>query len=442
MKKQIGFKNTVSIGFLLFAIFFGAGNVIFPPFLGLQAGKSLWIAIIGFIIADVGLSLLSTIAVSISGENFENMATKVSPTFASVFAILIYMMLGPLCVIPRIGAVSASLSVIPLVSGFAYAKYIAVLFIAIFFVATYILAVNSGKLLDIIGKVITPALLLVILIIIAKAIITPIGGYSAPVGDYATNPFFRGFLEGYQTLDAIGALVIALVVISSIKQLGVTDSKDIIKITIKSGIVASISLGLVYFALGYLGASCGTLAGEFENGSDLLVVAMINLFGKPGLIILGIMVTLECLTTSVGLGSSFAEYFSKFFKDKKKGYKISLALLCIVSFILSNSGLPTILKVSYPALLILYPVTITLISLTFLDKIKYLKRSIYICAISASFIFGVLQVCNDLNLSLGIITKLFKSIPFVSLGFGWIIPTIICSLIATLIPCKEHVECP
>lgn len=437
MKKQISFKDTLSIGFLLFAIFFGAGNVIFPPFLGLQAGKNVWIATIGFIIADVGLSLLSTIAVSISGENFENMATRVSPKFATVFSILIYMMLGPLCVIPRIGAVSASLSIIPLVSGSPYAQLLSVLFIGVFFVITYILAVNPGKILNIIGKIITPALLLIILVIISKAIITPIGSFSAPLEDYATNPFFRGFIEGYQTLDAIGALVIALVIISSIKQLGVTHSKDIVTITIKSGIIASIALGLVYFALGYLGATCGSLPGELKDGSDLLVVAMIHLFGKPGLIILGIMVTLACLTTSVGLGSSFAEYFSKFFKDKRMGYKVSLFLLCLVSFVLSNSGLTTILKVSFPALLILYPVTITLILLTFIDKVKHLKRPIYILAISASLIFGILQVCYDYNILLGGITSLFKHLPFVTVRLGWIIPSMFAGLIGVFIPYTE-----
>ncbi|SHJ82575.1 branched-chain amino acid:cation transporter, LIVCS family [Hathewaya proteolytica DSM 3090] len=438
MKTNIKFKETLSIGFMLFAIFFGAGNVIFPPFLGMQSGENVWVSVIGFIIADVGLSLICTIAVAISGENFENIAARVSPKFATIFSILVYMMLGPLCAIPRIGAVSASLSIIPLVGDSPLSLYFSVGFIAIFFIATYLLAANPGKLLDFIGKIITPVMLILIVVIIIRAIVNPIGTFANPVGQYATSPFFKGFIEGYQTLDAVGALVIALVVISSIKQLGVTESKDVVRITIKSGIIASICLGLVYFGLGYLGATCGSLNGTFKDGGDLLVAAMLNLFGKPGLILLGFVVTMACLTTSVGLSSSFAEYFSKFFKDEKSGYNIVLLLLCAFSFILSNLGLSTILKVSLPALLIIYPITITLIALVFVDKLIHLKRPIFVSAIVFALLFGVLQVCNDFNLTLGVVSSVYKKIPLVSLGLGWIIPTIAGGLIGTLIPAKKQ----
>lgn len=436
MKKNLKFSEILSIGFLLFAIFFGAGNVIFPPLLGSSAGTNVWTSMIGFIIADVGLSLICIVAVALSGEDFENMARKISPKFATFFSVIVYLTLGPLCVIPRIGATSSELSVIPLVAGSKYATIAGVIFIALFFVITYALAANPSKLLDLIGKIITPALLIIIAIIVVKAIISPIGTFSAPTGDYATMPFFKGFIDGYQTLDCVGALVISLVVINSVKQLGIKEPKNIAKNTILSGIVASIFLILVYFSLGYIGASSAPL-GTFSDGGKLLVAAMQNLFGKPGLIMLGLVITLACLTTSIGLASSFAEYFSKFTKNPEGSYKKILMAVCIFSFVLANLGLSTILSVSLPVLLVLYPVTIVLIFATLLDKVIPLNKSVFVGSMLCAFIMGLLQVCESYGISMGILLDLVKKIPLYSLGIGWVIPSILGGILGSFIPCKN-----
>ena len=433
MKKNLKFLEILSIGFLLFAIFFGAGNVIFPPLLGRNAGTNVWTSMIGFIIADVGLSLICIVAVALSGENFENMSKKISPKFATFFSVIVYLTLGPLCVIPRIGATASELSILPLFSGSKYASIAGIIFIALFFIATYLLAVNPSKLLDLIGKIMTPALLILIAVIIIKALVSPIGTFSQPIGDYAIMPFFKGFIDGYQTLDAVGALIISLVVINSVKQLGVTEPKDIAKNTILSGIIASISLTVVYLALGYIGASSAPL-GEFADGGQLLVAAMQYLFGKSGLVMLGLVITLACLTTAIGLGSSFAEYFSKFTKNPEKGYRVILMILCVLSFILANLGLGNILKVSLPILLILYPVTIVLIFVSLIDKAIPLKSSIYVGSMIFAFIMAVIQVCETYGLGLTSIIDTAKMVPLYSLGIGWIIPSILGGIIGALIP--------
>ncbi|GAA0781613.1 branched-chain amino acid transport system II carrier protein [Hathewaya limosa] len=431
MKKSLKFSEILSIGLLLFAIFFGAGNMIFPPLLGQLAGTNMWTAIIGFIIADVGLSLITILAIALNGESFHEISTKVSTKFASIFGIIVYLAIGPLCVIPRTGAVSYEMSLLPLVPQGMNSWIFGIIFTAIFFIITYFLALNPSKLVDRIGKIITPLLLLMIGFIAIKAILSPIGSFGAPVGDYNTIPFFKGFVEGYQTLDVVGALVISIVVINAVKQYDITSPKDIAKNTIISGIIASIALMLVYFSLGYIGASSVSL-GRINDGGQLLVKVMSCMFGKSGILLLGLIITFACLTTSIGLASSFSDYFSKLYP--KLNYKNILRIVCIFSFIIANLGLNTILKFSQPLLMILYPVTIVLIFVSFFDKFIKSNCNVYIGSITAALLISVIQVLDTLGLSLGLITNIIKMIPLYSFGIGWIIPSIIGGFIGFFIP--------
>lgn len=423
MNKNLKFSQILSIGFLLFAILFGAGNVIFPPILGQLAGKNMLLSISGFIFADVGLSLLAIIAVVLAGGSFYKLANRVHPKFSKFFTGIIYFVIGPLCVIPRTGVVSYETSMASIITPGSTAEFIArIIFTAIFFGITYFLALNPSKLVDRIGKIITPILLILIALITIKSCISPIGVPSQPIGDYATIPFFKGFSSGYLTLDGLGALILSIIVIDAIKGFGVTNSKTIAKNTIIGGVIASIALMFVYFSLGYIGASSISL-GVIDNGAILLGTIMNILFGKLGIILLGLVVTLACLTTSIGITSSFGNYFSK--RAKKSSYKKIIGLVCIVSFVISNLGLTLLLKVTEPVLTLLYPIAIVLILVSFIDKFINSNSYVYIYGMIGASIVSVLNILDNFNLLNTSLSTLVNNIPLYNLGIGWVIPAII-----------------
>lgn len=427
MKKTLTFSQLLSVGLLLFAIFFGAGNVIFPPVLGQSAGTNMWIAVLGFIVADVGLSLLAIISVALIGQNFDDLTNKVNVKFSKIFTIVIYFAIGPLCAIPRTGIVSYETSLTSILSNdFQHQWLLRLAFTFIFFLITYIFALNPSKLLDSIGKFMTPVLLFLIGLIVVKAIITPIGNISEPIGNYITKPFFQGFLNGYLTLDALAGLILSGLVISSIKQMGISDSRSIAKNTIKSGILASILLVIVYFALGYIGASSSSL-GLTNNGAALLSLISHNLLGEYGILVLGLVVTFACLTTSIGITSSFANYFSSL--SKKFSYKRIVLIVCTFSFIMSNLNLNTLLAINEPFLTLIYPIAIVLILVSLVNKLINFDSTTYIFGMIFAFIINLINILENFNFTFEPIMNLVHKIPLYDLGIGWLIPSIVGCLI-------------
>ncbi|MDM5153567.1 branched-chain amino acid transport system II carrier protein [Bacillus sp. DX1.1] len=428
MRTTLKPSQILSISLLLFAVFFGAGNMIFPPLLGLSSGENMWISISGFIITDVGLSLLAIVAVALAGGSFKNLASRVHPKFAAVLAIIIYLSIGPLFVIPRTGSVSYEIGIAPL---FQEQWYSMLLFSFIFFTVVYFLSLNPSKLVDHIGKILTPILLGIIAIMATKAIISPAGSFVTPVGDYKEIPFFKGFLEGFLTLDAIGALVLSTIVVNAIRQNGVQEKTAIAKYTIICGSIAALFLTIVYFLLGYIGASSGNL-GQFENGGQLLATVMYQLFGTSGNILLSIAIIFACLTTAIGVVSAFANYFTSILKNVS--YKKLVLYVCIFSFIVSNLGLSLLLKITLPVLIILYPITIILIFVSFIDRYTRCKPSVYIGAMVAAFIISCIHALDNVGMMPAAISSIVSTIPFYKLGIGWIVPAIVGGIIGYFLP--------
>ncbi|MGG2016593.1 branched-chain amino acid transport system II carrier protein BrnQ2 [Bacillus sp. S10(2024)] len=428
MRTTLKPSQVLSISLLLFAIFFGAGNMIFPPLLGLSSGEHMWVSIAGFVITDVGLSLLAIVAVALAGGNFKTLASRVHPKFAAILAIIIYLSIGPLFVIPRTGSVSYEIGIVPLFQDHWYSM---LLFTGIFFTITYFLSLNPSKLVDHIGKILTPILLVIIAVMATKAILSPTSSFATPVGDYKDIPFFKGFLEGFLTLDAIGALVLSNIVVNAIRQNGVTDKKTITKYTIMCGSIAALFLTIIYFALGYIGASNGHL-GQFENGGQLLATVMYNLFGTSGNILLSLAIIFACLTTAIGVVSAFANYFSNVLTNVS--YKKLVLWVCIFSFVVSNLGLSLLIKLTLPVLIILYPITIILIFVSFIDKYTKRKPSVYVGAMIAAFIISCIHALDNISMMPSAISSLASAIPFYSLGVGWIVPAIIGGIVGYFIP--------
>lgn len=409
------FKDLGVIGFALFAMFFGAGNLIFPPFLGKSVGSSYFSSSVGFIITGVGLPLLGIIACVKSGGSFDKMASRVSKPFAMIATTALILSIGPMLAIPRTAATTFELTVHPLFPGIS--PFVAIL---IYFIINLCFVLRPSSLIDNIGKFLTPVLLITLTLIIVKGILHPIG----PIVDTGyTSVFSNSLLMGYQTMDAMASVIFASIIISSVKSKGYTSEKEITSATIKSGMIAILGLAFIYGGLLYLGSQTSTLYGNDIQKTQLVMEISRRILGNFGKVALGICVGLACLTTSVGLIATSSEFFTKLFKNKIS-YKANALIMTLVSMIISLKGVDQIVVLADPILQILYPVVIVLIItslfIKYINEDKIIAITVYVtCFIS------VLSVITNLGVNTGILGTLLKTIPLYSAGFVWVIPSVI-----------------
>ena len=417
-------KDVIVVGFALFAMFFGAGNLIFPPFLGVISGDNWLTGFAGFILADVGLALLAMLAAAKCNGQISKVLSRSGKVLSIVLGCAIMICLGPLLAIPRTAATTFEMGIIPLFNGFN-----PIIFSIIFFGITLLLTIKPSKVVDIIGSFLTPALLIALAVLIIAGIVNPLGDISNI--SMIDNVFVEGINQGYQTMDTLGAVALSAVIITTITNKGYTDDKIKIKLTLQAGIVAAIGLCLVYGGLTYLGATVSTKFGINVVQTSLIVNITSMLLGQPGKIILALIVGLACLTTAIGLTSATGQYFTNLTNGKLK-YEIVVTAVCIFSAIISNFGVSTIIKFSAPILSIIYPATVTLIVLTlFGNKIK--NDNVFKFATYVALIVSLLTVANDFNVSIPFVLNL----PFASYGFNWIVPVIIGGIVGSFINNKR-----
>ncbi|MDF2591174.1 MAG: brnQ [Clostridia bacterium] len=415
--------DVVVVGFALFAMFFGAGNLIFPPSLGLMAGDKWGLALIGFLLTGVGMPLLGILAVSKSGGSMEKFAGKVSPTFAKILGTVIMLAIGPLLAIPRTGATTFEMGIQPI---FPNASPIIVS--VVFFAITLLFVISPSKVIDSIGKVLTPVLLITIGVIIFKGVTTPVGEFAVT---NLANPFSTGFTEGYQTMDALGSIVLTGIVISGLIAKGYTERKEQMKLTVLSGIVAATGLLLVYGGLMYLGATAVNVFPADMAKTDLIINITSLLLGDWGKIALGLVVGLACLTTAIGLTATAGEFFSKL-SNNKLSYRTVVILITLFSAIVSNAGVETIVKFAVPLLVTVYPVAIALIVLSIFDSfIK--RRGVYIGAVFGALLVSLFDALAAIGINITSVQGIINMLPFSNQGFGWIAPAVACALIGALI---------
>ncbi|MBQ5702335.1 MAG: branched-chain amino acid transport system II carrier protein, partial [Peptococcaceae bacterium] len=374
MNEKMSFSQLLALSLMLFALFFGAGNMIFPPAMGQLAGTNVGAALAGFIFTDVGLPLLAIAAVVFANRSLDTMAGRAGEKFGRFFIILIYLLIGPLFAIPRTGSVSFEMVVTPFLGADTNPLIFSVIFTAIFFTAVYFLSANPSRIVAIVGKVLTPVLLIAIFIIGLTAVINPIGPLGEPVGDYNTIAFFKGMVEGYAAMDALAAGIFALIVIQNVEAMGIRQEKNIIKYTMLAGLFAAMGLAVVYGILAFVGATAGPL-GEFTNGGQLLSAVSKHMFGTAGMLILGVAVLFACLTTAIGLTTACGEYFSDHFA--KLEYNHVIIAVVLFSFVVSNVGLTQLLSITVPGLLMVYPILMALVISGFFDKWFKGRQPIY-----------------------------------------------------------------
>ncbi|MEJ9281209.1 MULTISPECIES: branched-chain amino acid transport system II carrier protein [Ureibacillus] len=441
MKKMSSFSTYAVIGTMLFGMFFGAGNLIFPIQMGQLAGTNFWPALIGFLITAIGLPFLGIIAFGLSGSNsLRELAGRVHPLFGVIFAIALYLTIGPFFAIPRTATV-------PFVVGFEpyinpeYSTLLLGIFSFVFFAIVYYFSLNPAKIVDYIGKYLTPAFLLFLFILIIIAIIKPMGSFDQPIGDYRDLAFITGFKEGYNTMDLLASLAFGIVVINAIKGQGITNKTEIAKSTLKAGVFAMALMALIYGLITYMGASSVLAIGTFENGGQIFAAVAQYYFGDYGAILLAIIIVLACLKTSIGLITSCSEFFNQVYP--KISYKWFVLILCLVSFTIANFGLNNIIQFAIPVLMLLYPLAIVLIILTLCSPLYGNKQSVYTSTMFFTFCVSLFDGYSTLVASLPSTTiSLFESIksfysdylPLYDIGLGWMLPAAFGFIIGILWP--------
>ncbi len=437
-KKQM-IRDILVVGFALFAMFLGAGNLIFPPTLGHLAGSKWGFALLGFFVTGVGMPILGIISVGISGGRLDDFTKNMNQTFSVFFLTFVMLIIGPLFAIPRTAATTYEIAIQPLNMGIS-----SVTASFIFFAITLFFVLTPNNVIDRVGKFLTPILIVVLGLLIIKSIITPIGTASQP---YVDNIFLRGFKEGYQTMDALGSIILATIIISGIKTKGYSDKKDVLKLTLYTGLVACVGLALVYGGLVYLGATGNAVLPEKLSRTQIVVQSTMLLWGRAGQMVLGLSIGLACLTTAIGLTTTAGEFFSEKFKNDIS-YRAAVIIVSSISFLLANFGVDAIIRFAGPILEVVYPVAIVLIVLNIFGRFlpnPYFFHGAIVGTLSISLLQGVVSAKDLINsfllkihalptmnteaLSFNATIKMLKGMPFNGVGMPWLLPAFAVSLV-------------
>lgn len=411
--------DSIVVGFALFAMFFGAGNVVFPPYLGMHAGEQWANGFLFYFIADIGLALVAMFAILHAG-GADNITGRIGHAASNVLMCAVILCIGPMVAIPRTAATTLEMSVTPFFSGMS-----PVVFSIIFFAVILLLSIKQSAVIDIVGKILTPALLIGLLVLIVKGFVSPIGDI-VDTGVSASEVTVNGIKSGYQTMDVLAAMAFGIIILSSADEKGYTDSKSAAKMIGIAAALSGVLLMIVYFGLTYLGATASTVFPTDISRANLVIGIVELLLGKAGLIIFAIVVALACITTAVALVSSSASFFAKL-ADDKISYSVFVVVICVSSAIISNLGLDMIIAIATPVLDIVYPPMLVLILLSwFGDK---LHKSVYVSSVAGSLIASVLATASLYGMNVPVV----DSLPLASLGLGWLTPAALFGLVAYLV---------
>ncbi|WP_404331924.1 branched-chain amino acid transport system II carrier protein [Mesobacillus maritimus] len=417
-------KKVLFSGFMLFSLFFGAGNLIFPPYLGMESGTHFVAAIAGFILTAVFLPFLTIISVSLSNNGLLSIGERVHPVFGLAFAIVIYLSIGAFYGIPRASNVAYELGFMQVYN--VEGRLPLLLFSVVFFGLTYLISINPKKIIDLVGRILTPALLGVLAILFVRAFFTYTYNDVPPSEKFQSTPFLKGFLEGYFTMDAVAALAFGIVIINGLKDKGVTQKKDLIQGTVYAGLIAAVGLTVVYLSLSWIGRVLPH-DGPLENGAEILVLASQQLFGYGGNVLFGMIVILACLTTTVGLTNACARFFNEIHPNLS--YKKYVFIFIAIGLLFTNFGLDLILQIATPLLVFIYPISIVLVILSLFQHFFGESKRMYIFSVSVATFFAFYEVVNSFNLQIDGLNTFLSFLPLYENGLGWTVPTLLAASI-------------
>lgn len=433
--KKLTLKETVFVASMLFGMFFGAGNLIFPVSMGQMAGSHMWQAAAGFLVTGVGLPLLSVAALGVSRETgLRGLCGRVGKKYGVFFTCALYLTIGPFFATPRCASVSFTVGIERMlseeaVSGAGY-FWCQAGFSLLFFSAVLFFSLRPGEIMTWIGKVLNPLFLVTLGILIIRAMTAPVGVPEKiePMGAYETGAFFTGLLEGYNTMDALAGLAFGIVVVDVIRRLGVSEPSQIAKGTVQAGVFSSLLMGLIYILVTLLGAQSRGEYAAASNGGEALAQIAEHYFGRAGMVILAVLVTVACLKTAIGLTTSCSAAFREMF-PKGPGYRAWVVGFGSLSFLTANLGLDAIVAFAVPVLMFLYPLAIVLVLLTFLEKRFDSDRIVFQWAIAftgaaaaVDFLRTLPETAKEFLHVEGVEALAETVLPLSREGLGWVIP--------------------
>ena len=421
LKKQ----DVVALGFMTFALFLGAGNIIFPPMVGLGSGDNLGWAALGFLLTGVGLPLLAIVTLARVGGGLDMLTSPIGRVAGTAFGVAIYLTIGPLFATPRTATVSFEMGFAPFIGdgGVQLLGYTVV-----YFALAILIALFPGRLIDSVGKVLTPALLLALAVLGVAAFFNPAGSAGAFEEAYRQAPLSQGFIQGYLTMDALAALVFGVVIVTAIRARGVDSGRMVTRYTIIAALIAGLCLALVYLMLMWLGATSGSVAPDAATGVALLTGYADYAFGRTGGVVLGAVITLACLTTAVGLLTALGEYFSRLLPVS---YRTVVIVMGLFSMAVANQGLAQLIAFSVPVLVGLYPIAITLMLLGLAWRLWRSPPRVFVPAMAVAAVFGVIDGMIAAGFDAWIPAWL-SVLPGSSMGLGWVVPVLVVAVIAAV----------
>lgn len=424
-QKQKG--GIIVIGFALFAMFFGAGNLIFPPMLGYLGGTNWILGFIAFAGVDVGIAALAVYAMSRGDGTVAFVTNIIGDKLGVVINTAVVLCIGPFLAIPRTGTTTFEMAVQSINPDIS--RVAEVIFLFAFFAVTLLLTIRQSKVIDIIGKILTPLLVISLIVLIIKGVVTPIGEIGA--GMDAASVVNTGIVNGYQTMDVLAALCFSIIIVESARKKGYEGRKECSRAMMGACGISAVLLLFVYGGLTFLGATTIDVYPEVTDNTKLLSMIIQDLLGFGGMVLLGIIVGLACLTTSIGLTSATASYFETLFKGKVS-YKTLVVVVTVFSFAVSNIGLNQIIAIASPILSLLYPVVIILVICSFF-KDRLLRCYLPGAACLVAF---VITCFDTLHSTFGMNFSFLEMLPLDSMGLGWVLPAVIGGLIGFFVPRK------
>ena len=424
MAKSLTLSDVLGLGFMTFAFYLGAGNIIFPPLAGYMAGEHLSLAMLGFLVTAVGLPLITILAVAKAGNGWAGM-TKLLPTgIATALAVAIYIIIGPAFAAPRTGLVAYEMGLKPFLGDMGQSGLAA--YTVVFFGVAILVSLNQGKLMDAIGKYLTPVLMLLLLTLAIGVFVAPQGSMPAASGDYQHSPLVKGILEGYNTMDTLASLMFGALIVDLLRKKGIHDYQSQFKYLAIAGIISAIGLSVVYVSLFQLGNTAGGVATDISNGGAIVNAYVLSLFGQPGQFILAAIITLACFTTAVGLISACSDFFHNL---TGMSYQKLVVLLGAVCAVVANVGLSQLISLSIPVLVAIYPVAVALVLVTFLKSYFGRPRLVFRSVLLVAFLFG----CLDGLGAAGMKMDAFAFLPLFDKGLAWLLPTLLACGLGTMV---------
>lgn len=417
-------KDIMAVGLTMFAIFFGAGNLIFPPYLGRMTGPEWFLGFFFFFLVDIGVSMIAIFATIRSNDlSMTGIPSRLGKKMATVVAIIIATCLAPCLAVPRTAATTFEMGWSQMFPGLSIW-----VFSFIFFAIVCFLTIRPSKVVDIVGNYLTPILVICVLVLIVLGIVDPIG----PIAEESTVVTIKeGIINGYQTMDPLGVGLIIVAIMGAVVEKGYT-SKDVQgRLLARAALIAAILLFIVYGGLTFLGATVSSGGYEDYNQAALVVAITEQLLGTWGVIMMAVIVLFACLTTAIGLTSGFAGTLEKLTNGKCK-YKTVVIVMSVFSFVVSNAGIDKIISVAAPILSVIFPCFITMSVLMFFGK--YIKND---NVIRVATLFAFVISLSEVLAGFGLPLTYTQILPLHEYSLGWILPAVVGGIIGKFIPCKQ-----